>query len=106
MSTCMSTHTHKHISLSICTPLYIIRMYFLLLSEVEIPTGQRIGFNGREDFTISLLFNRPNIDLQVSELSRITVWCEPFDAFFGELNNIPATTLPVSYIYVHISTSL
>ena len=91
------TRAHAHTLAYQCV-LHCISYVFLLHSEVEIPTGRRIGFNGREDFTISLLFNRPNIDLLVSEISRITVWCEPFNAFFGELNNIPAVSLPVSYI--------
>ena len=58
-------------------------------SESQVPR-RRIGLNGREDFTISLL-SRPNDpSLVVSDLSSITIWCEPFDAFFGRLDNIPA----------------
>ena len=64
-------------------------IFINLYSESEIPR-RRFGLRGREDITISLLFNRPNADLLVSELSSITIWCEPFNAFFGRLDNIPA----------------
>ena len=78
--------------------------FLLIYSESEIPR-RRFGFRGREDITISLLFNRPNVDLLVSELSSITIWCEPFDAFFARLDNIPAEitngTLAVSYLNIY-----
>ena len=70
-----------------------------MYSESEIPR-RRFGFNSRENFTVSLL-SRPNdASLLVSNLSSITIWCAPFNAFFGRLDNIPAaltTSLAVSY---------
>jgi len=50
-----------------------------------------------EDVTVSLL-NRPNDGLLISDLGAITIWCRPFDVFFGTLD-IPAdrtTSLLVS----------
>ena len=79
-------------------------IFINLYSESEIPR-RRFGFSGREDITISLLFNRPNADLLVSELSSITIWCEPFNAFFGRLDDIPAELtsgiLAVSYLNIY-----
>ena len=70
----------------------------VLCSESEIPR-RRFGNNGREDYTVSLL-SRPNdASLLVSDISTISIWCEPFNADFGILENIPAertTSLAVS----------
>ena len=67
-----------------------------MYSQSVIP---RRRFNG-ENVTVSLL-SRPNdASLLVSNLSSITIWCEPFLAFFGRLDNIPAeltTALTVCY---------
>ena len=90
-----------------CTQLYDIRdlenitksVIMLILfpySESEIPE-RRFGFNGREDITVSLL-SRPNSNLLVSEISSISIWCQPFNVDFGRLSNIPANltaSLPV-----------
>lgn len=88
---------------------WMLVLLLYLYSESEIPR-RRFGYNGREDFTVSLL-SRPNdADLLVSDLSSITIWCQPFNAYFAQLNNFATalanSTLAVSYIQPLLHCSL